>query len=349
MTSLRVTLATALAATAVVLAGPAWADLKVQGDRLVEASGRPLVIRGVNVHHAWAPDRTRQSLKDIAATGANTVRVVLSDGSRWKRTSRSQVAEILDEADRLKLVVILEVHDATGFGDPSPDAKGAVHLGALIPYWLSLKPLIEGREDRVLVNIANEPFSVRGQPSPWFEAHRTAIVALRAAGLRHVLVVDGDNYGQDSSGTMRDSAAALLAADPQRNTVFSVHMYQVYGQGETVRAYLDAFQIAGLPLIIGEFGPDHAGEPVDEATIMRLSAERQIGWLAWSWSGNSRKVADLDMVQGFDAARLSPWGQRVIDGPDGLRQTARPAEVFAAPLRRPPVWRRALTRLRGAF
>jgi len=347
MTSLRQSLGAVFAAAAVTMAGPALADLSVRDGHLVEASGRLFVIRGVNVHHAWAARHTRQSLNDIAATGANTVRIVLSDGSRWKRTPPSQVAAILREADRLKLVVILEVHDATGFGDPGPDAKGAVHLGTLIPYWLSLKPLIEGREDRVIVNIANEPFSVRGQPSPWFEAHRTAILALRAGGLRHMLMVDGDNYGQDSSGTMRDNAAALLAADPLRNIVFSVHMYQVYGRGETVRAYLDAFQSAGLPLVVGEFGPDHAGEPVDEETILRLTAERGIGWLAWSWSGNSSKVADLDMVQGFDASRPSPWGVRVIDGADGLRQTGRPAEVFASPLRQPPLWRRAMARLRG--
>lgn len=335
--------ATALA----VLLGPglAAAQLTVRGTEVVEASGRPFVMRGVNVHHAWAPEQTPASLTAIAATGANVVRVVLSDGSRWRRTSADEVEAILKQAERLKLVVILEVHDATGFGDPGPGAKGAVHMGALIPYWLSLKPLLDGREDRVIVNLANEPFNSPERPSPWFEAHRTAIVALRAGGLKHLLMVDGDHYGQDGRGTMRDRAAELLAADPLRNTVFSVHMYQVYGRPEAVTAYLDAFQAANLPLVIGEFGPDHMGDPVADETILSEAARRRIGWLAWSWSGNSPKTSDLDMVERFDPSRPTPWGRRIIDGPDGLRASGRPAEAFDHPRRQPSLWRRLVARL----
>lgn len=350
----RIGLGLAAAMLAVWLgAGPAAAQLTVRGTEIVEASGRPFVMRGVNVHHAWAPERTPASLAAIAATGANVVRMVLSDGSRvlsdgarWRRNSPREVERILDQAERLKLVVILEVHDATGFGDPSPEAQGATHLGAFIPYWLSLKPVLEGREDRVIINIANEPFSVRDGPSPWFEAHRTAIVALRAGGLKHLLMVDGDGYGQDGRGTMRDRAAALLAADPLRNTVFSVHMYQVYGRPEAVTAYLDAFQAANLPLVIGEFGPDHMGDPVAEETILSEAARRRIGWLAWSWSGNSPKTSDLDMVERFDPSRPTPWGRRIIDGPDGLRASGRPAEAFDHPRRQPSLWRRLVARWR---
>ncbi len=109
---------------------------------------------------------------------------------------------------------------------------------------------------------------------------------------------------------MRDTAATVAAADPpEGNTLFSVHMYGVYAQASTITAYLDAFEDAGLPLVIGEFGHDHSdGDPPDEATIMREAVERGIGYYGWSWSGNSGGVEYLDMVRNFDPPRRRPTG-----------------------------------------
>ncbi|MFH8712670.1 cellulose binding domain-containing protein [Streptomyces zaomyceticus] len=37
----------------------------------------------------------------------------------------------------------------------------------------------------------------------------------------------------------------------------------------------------------------------------------------WSWSGNGGGVEYLDLVTGFDATRLTAWGERLFNGPDG--------------------------------
>ncbi|MBB4659686.1 hypothetical protein GGQ59_002223, partial [Parvularcula dongshanensis] len=50
----------------------------------------------------------------------------------------------------------------------------------------------------------------------------------------------------------------------------------------------------------------------------------------WSYSGNGGGVEDLDLVLDFDPARLSPWGERLVNGPGGLRDTSRTASVFPA-------------------
>lgn len=318
------------------LAPAAHADFAIRDGVLVEADGAPFVMRGVNVPHAWLNERTAQSLEDVAATGANTVRIVLSNGARWRRSEPREVSRLIAMAKRRRMIVMLEVHDTTGFGaDPR-----AVHLETTLAYWRALRPALQGQEDYVLVNIGNEPFAGTSTPDMWVDAHRDMISALRALGLRHTIVVDAHDYGQDSSNTMRDRARELFDADPLRNVLFSVHMYQVYGEGDRIRAYFDAFRDARLPLIVGEFGPDHQGEPVDEDTIFALSAERGIGYLGWSWSGNSRNVANLDIVEGFDARRPSPWGRRLIDGPGGFRETARPAGLFVreSALRRFATW-----------
>ncbi len=314
-------------ALALGVSGAARADFAIRDGVLVERDGSPFIMRGINVPHAWLSQHTDQSLADIAATGANTVRIVLSSGARWRRSEPSEVAHLVALAKRHRMIVVLEVHDTTGFGAD----ERAVHLGAVLAYWAELRDVLQGEEDYVLINIGNEPFAGRSTPAMWIEAHRTAIAALRAMGFRHTIVIDGADYGQDASGTMRDHARDLFDGDPLRNVLFSVHMYQVYGRGETIEAYLDAFRDARLPLIVGEFGMDHQGEPVDEEAIFRLSNERGIGYLGWSWSGNSQRVADLDIVRNFDAERLSPWGERLINGAGGIRETSRPAHVYAQP------------------
>lgn len=322
--TMRRGLAAGLLLAATALASPASAGFATKEGKLLDACGEPFVMRGVNLPHAWRPRATGKAIRQSAKLGSNTVRVVLSDGTRWRRTSPATVRRIIEQARRSRQVVILEVHDTTGYGlEP-----GAAHIGSALAYWTQLAPVLRGHEDFVLINIGNEPTAGTARPALWLEAHRTAIAALRSLDLRHTLVVDAHDYGQDRSGTMRDRAAELLAADPLGNVLFDVHMYEVYRDAETVEAYLRAFEAARLALIVGEFGPDHRGEPVDEEAIFSLTGRMGVGYLGWSWSGNAREVADLDLVERFDGRRLTPWGKRFFGGPGGVRETSRPSRVF---------------------
>lgn len=323
MTWRRIAGACAAAAVAFTTT-PANADFRVEGGRLVDRCGQPFVMRGVNLTHAWAPEHTRQSIRDVARAGANTVRITVGTGNWFRRSPKAEVRGLLRLARSQRLITVLSVHDTTGWGA----ADEAVHLGAVLPYWFDLRNVLHGREDYVLINIANEPMAGSATPAMWLEANRTAIAALRAAGLRHTIVIDADGYGQDAAGTMRETARELFESDPLRNVVFSVHMYQTYGTDDAVVAYLEAFRTASLPLIVGEFGPDHHGEPVAEQAILESAERLGFGWLAWSWSGNGPPARNLDMVEGFDADRVTDWGRLVIDGPLGLRATSRTAGVF---------------------
>ncbi|HVZ99804.1 MAG TPA: hypothetical protein VG841_05775 [Caulobacterales bacterium] len=74
-----------------------------------------------------------------------------------------------------------------------------------------------------------------------------------------------------------------------------------------------------------------------------MSQAQSVGYLGWSWSGNAGNVANLDIVEHFDARRLSPWGERLINGSGGIRETAHPAHVFA---RRRGFWMRLFAPLR---
>ena len=116
---------------------------------------------------------------------------------------------------------------------------------------------------------------------------------------------------------MRDNAPSVAAADS--NVVFSVHMYGAYDTASEVRSYLDAFTSRGLAIMVGEFGDMHSDGNPDEATIMSYTRSQGIGLLGWSWSGNGSGVEYLDMVNGFNASSLTTWGQRFINGADGLK------------------------------
>ncbi|PRZ04803.1 mannan endo-1,4-beta-mannosidase [Isoptericola sp. CG 20/1183] len=299
--------------------------IHVADGRIVEADGTDLVLRGVNHPHAWYTGTTTQALADIKAVDANAVRVVLASGDRWTRTSAAEVAAIVDGCEANRLICQLEVHDTTGYGEQA----GAATLDQAADYWEYLYPTLAGTEDHVLVNIGNEPYGNDAATNAgWADDTSAAVQRLRDVGYDHALVVDAPSWGQDWAHIMRDQAPAVAAADPDGNTIFSVHMYGVYSQGSTVTQYLEHFVDAGLPLMIGEFGYTHSDGSVAYDTILAETERLGIGWLAWSWSGNGGGVEYLDLVENFDVGSPSSWGERIFTGPDGLSETSVEASVF---------------------
>ncbi|MGI5466285.1 glycoside hydrolase family 5 protein [Streptomyces sp. CA-132043] len=292
--------------------------------RIVERNGADFVMRGVNHAHAWYPDRTTTALRDVKTLGANTVRVVLSTGDQWTKTSAADVTQIIAECKQNRLICVLEVHDTTGYGEQG----AAVSLARAADYWVGIKSALVGQEDYVVVNLGNEPYGNTGYTA-WTADTTDAIRKLRAAGLHHLLMADAPNWGQDWSFTMRDNAPSVFAADPEANTVFSLHMYGVFDTAAEVGDYLNRFVAAKLPIVVGEFGDQHSDGNPDENAIMSTANTLRLGYLGWSWSGNGGGVEYLDMATGFDRNQLTTWGRRIFQGPDGIQSTSREATVYS--------------------
>lgn len=326
MNAIKKTLAcAALGASTLSAAIGVQAGFQVSGTQLLDGNGNPFIMRGVNHPHTWFTGRTGQALSDIASVNANTVRIVLSDGQQWTRNGAADVAQVIEWCKDNELIAVLEVHDATGYGEQ--DSAGT--LENVVDYWLDIAPVLEGQEDYVIINIANEPFGNGVAPSTWVDQHVEAIQRLREAGLTHTLLVDAANWGQDWQGVMLDNASTVAAADERNNTLFSVHMYEVYQDRSTIENYVSSFlSTHNLPLIVGEFGADHYGNEVDEASVLAVAEAYGIGYLGWSWSGNSSEVASLDIALNWDVDNLSSWGDFLINSGNGLRQTAQTATVY---------------------
>ncbi|MET0414822.1 MAG: cellulose binding domain-containing protein, partial [Actinoplanes sp.] len=182
-----------------------------------------------------------------------------------------------------------------------------------------------GQEDYVVVNIGNEPIG-NTNPAQWTAATTAAIQKMRSNGFQHLLMVDAPNWGQDWTNTMRANAQTVLDADSQDNTVLSIHMYAVYNTAASITSYLDVFEQNGWPLVIGEFGWQFGSGEVDDQTVIAEANRRGLGYLAWSWSGNTDPI--LDMVLNYDPAQRTTWYNRVVEGTNGIRATSREASIF---------------------
>jgi mannan endo-1,4-beta-mannosidase len=293
--------------------------LHISGRNIVEANGSTFVMRGINHMHTWYAGQTG-SFADIKATGANTVRVVLS-GGRWTANTAADVTNVINLCKASKLICVLENHDTTGYGEDG----AAYSLDQAVDYWIGLKSVLVGQENYVVVNIGNEPIG-NTNPGQWTAATVAAIQKMRTNGFEHLLMIDAPNWGQDWQYTMRDNAQTVLDADTRDNTVLSIHMYAVFNTAASIRNYLDVFQNNNWPLVIGEFGWQFDSGQVDDQTLIAEAQARGIGYLGWSWAGNTDPI--LDMTNNFDAASLTTWGQRIINGANGIRATSKEATIY---------------------
>jgi hypothetical protein len=248
--------------------------------------------------------------------------VVLSTGKLWPKNSAADVANVISLCKTNKLICVLEVHDTTGYGDTT-----AATLAEAVNYWKDIKSILIGQEAYVIINIGNEPYGNTNVTS-WVNDTKNAIAEMRNAGFHHMLMVDAPNWGQDWQFVMRDNAASILASDPDGNTVFSIHMYGVFDTPAKVQNYISTFVNAGLPLVVGEFGDQHTDGNPDEDAIMATAETYGIGYIGWSWSGNTGGL--LDMVVNFDPSQMTAWGTRIFKGANGIVKTSCEASVYGS-------------------
>lgn len=292
----------------------------VSGTNIMDANGNVFVMRGVNIAHAWYASYTEQSIKGAADNNANTVRVVVADGKKWSKTSKSELENIISICKQNDLVCILEVHDATG-SDNSSDLNDAVN------YWIENKSVLKGNEKYVILNIANEWYGSWNGYS-WAEGNKTAIKNIRNAGIDNMIMIDCAGWGQYPD-SIKDYGKSVFNADSDKNTVFSIHMYEYAGgDSTTVKKNIDNALNIGVPVVIGEFGGQHTNGDVDEATIMSYCTQKNVGYLGWSWKGNSSDLSYLDVAYDWSGTSLTSWGNALINGSYGIKATSKKCSVF---------------------
>ena len=281
-------------------------QLRVDGRYLKDGSGNTVRLIGINHAHAWYRGHLGSALQGIRSWGANSVRVVLTNGYRWTKIPASEVSTIISQARSYGFkAIVLEVHDTTGYGD-----QNACTLDQAVDYWIEIKSVLDGQEDFVIINIGNEPVgNNRSYVPQWANWTKSAIQRLRNNGFTHVIMVDAPNWGQDWTNTMRYNASDVLNADSLRNTIFSVHMYGVYNTADKVQSYISYFYNNNLPLCIGEFGHYHTDGDPNEQAIVQYAKQYGYSIFGWSWCGNGEGVEYLDMIYNWDENSPTNWGR----------------------------------------
>jgi mannan endo-1,4-beta-mannosidase len=230
---------------------PSSEHFYTRGRYLYDRCGERVLLRGVNKMTIWT-DPTGESFAEIAKTGANTVRLV------WTIKDHQGAATldtVLQKALAARLIPIIELHDATG--DLSKVAE-------LVDFWTrpEIVEVLQRHQATLLLNIGNEAGGNGVRPEEFVAVYERAVTRLRQAGLRMPLVIDAPRWGQDID-LLQQTAPALLQSDPERNLLFSVHMWWPERGGEDpgstkrIIAELEESVAMGLPLIVGEFA--HAG------------------------------------------------------------------------------------------
>ena len=317
--------ASSAAAESTAAPAPSLSSVKgfsVDGTKLLDANGNEFVMRGVNHAHSWFKNDDAAALEAIDKTGANCVRLVLADGVQWEKDSVESINALTDKCKEYQMVAVLEVHDATGRNDIDDIQKAA-------DFWVEMKDALIGREDYVILNIANEWIG-DWKSKTWAQGYTTVIPQLREAGIKNTIMVDSAGWGQYGK-SIKEKGMEVFESDPDRNTMFSVHMYGSAGKNEkTIEENLTGATDQGLCVCVGEFGYNHSDGDVDEEYIMEYCDANSIGWMGWSWKGNGGGVEYLDLSYDWEGTQLSPdWGEKVVNGPKGIKATSKTCSVFA--------------------
>ncbi|MFN8415547.1 MAG: endo-1,4-beta-xylanase [Cytophagaceae bacterium] len=309
---------------------------KIQNGNLVDANCNNFVMKGFNVPLAWYQTDVYNNMASMRTnTGANCLRLVVGNGytptdgsgQNWSTPDnvwQNAVQRCIDN----NMVPMVEVHNILG-------SNNTADLQAVATWWASKSAYLTqpAVAKHVLINIANEwgdwyMSSPTNNPpqTTWRDAYIQAIQTIRNAGIKTTIVVDAPGYGQDyQASTLLNHALSVLNADPEKNVLFSLHMYCEWKVGgpSNPATLLPQLKAAGIPVIVGEFAANHpdgsATCDIDESSIINTCQAQGIGWLGWSWKGNGTGMEALDMSNDWAGTSFTSWGDRAINGANGTK------------------------------
>ena len=296
---------------------------KISGSTLLDANGNAFVIRGINDPFAWHYERSLKDLKRLAEMNVNCIRIV------WETKDKVAMLEkVIKKCIALKMIPMVELHDATG-------DTTAEKLLEVAEYYTrpAVMKVLQSNKKYLLINIANEWGDHHTRAKFWEESYEKTITALRKAGYKTTLVIDAPGWGQNIDA-IYEYGKELLESDPEKNILFSVHMYYSWNDPKKIEKELQKAHDLSIPLLVGEFGYNfdkgfnNLKCMVDHTVILRKCNELQIGYIPWMWTGNNKDNAWLDMAEFRGKGELTWWGRQIIESEYGIRKTAGRATVF---------------------
>jgi uncharacterized protein (TIGR03437 family) len=204
--------------------------------------------RGFNTH-SWLSEK---DIRDLAATGANVVRIGFATEPMLEMTAPYAVKEsalahldyLLTVCEEAGVRVVIDPHTAPGFTSPwapwttvpqDPFWKASLpYQDAFVKLWSAIAARYKDRGAVIAgYDLLNEPgvYGTPGQPSVWDELSKRLIAAIREHDKVHTIVIEPPTVylpdkrvmdRMDLDGLYR---AGFLSAPPDDNVVYSPHFY----------------------------------------------------------------------------------------------------------------------------
>jgi hypothetical protein len=317
--------------------GLAGEGLRVEGDRIVHADGRPFHGRGVNLHDtrscnacSYAPpdpdgvDRWADEVID--GWNANFIRFLLSAKAAPFNEFEQQWVNLVDDPEYLADIVQNVEHMTskpgvyvlvTLFADPTMkpnnadyDSEWPSSLGDTNTRYAALAEAF-GDNPRVLFGLTNEPHTTPEHQAELAAVYQDAIAAIRevedARGVPHHIVVV-----QAPLGWARDLSYFVDNPLEGDQIAYEVHPY------DSSEAF-DALLVQpgrALPILIGEYGPALDMTEEDVEALWALAQAEEIPYIAWNFhhrcppnllEDTAEDGCGLDPATGYDFPRTA-WG-----------------------------------------
>jgi endoglucanase len=292
------------------------AGLHVVRNRLENAAGRAVVLRGVNrsgteyscVHGYGTFDgpSSAASVRAIRSWGATLVRVPINEdcwlginGVPRAYSGAAYRAAIVAYVARLQRVGITPEVSLTWAGPggyratSQPAAPDADHSPAV---WTSLARTFR-HNPNVILGVWGEPaigascFANGGvcgatygpSNAPYRSVgSKTAVRLIRAAGYRGVIAIPGVAWANDLSAWLANEPH-----DPLHQLVAEAHVYG--GQDCSTTGCFDRTMLPvarRVPVLFGEVGENVPGTDCSAGAVQRIlawAAAHQVSWAAWTW------------------------------------------------------------------
>ena len=287
--------------------------LQVKGGRIVNAKGKPFVIKGVSTHGlSWYPQYVNKSaFSSLKKRGANTIRLAMyteeyngycTGDSENRRNLEALLDKGVKEATALGMYVIIDWHILSD-GNPLTHKKEAQAFFKKIAKKYN-------KYKNILFEICYEP---NGNDGNWknIKKYANAVVkTIRSVNKKAIIIVGTPTWSQDV-----DAAAA----DPLKRSgiAYAFHFYASTHK-QDLRNKLEAAVKKGLPVIVSEFGLSEASGngvvDIKEANKWnKLMNRYKLGRVAWSLSNKDESSALLkpscQKTGGWKASDFSKAGK----------------------------------------
>jgi hypothetical protein len=293
--------------------------LFVLNGKLYDSNGVEFRIRGVNLCHY---DSTPNSGPGIARSNANAVRVGFWVSSVPTSAYVNAVQTYISDRE----VAIPTMFRVPGTTKALSGDQSTADLAATVANWVTNLPYYAPMQQHLIIDVANEWGPANS--ATWASAYESAIARLRAAGYSTPIMIDTGSWGEDF-GDLLNYATQVFSSDPQKNVIFSLH---VYGNAASVLSQNILSRLAalaashGMVFVVGEFGPGRNIGPaptlVTPQQVIGAAEAAGMGWMGWAWDDNDLTSGASDnnsfsmTLHGpgiYNAASdLTTWGQQMV-------------------------------------